>query len=273
MELLGILAKKAGKVASKMNLAPVFYTLAQVQFNPVTQMSDYVVRLQEKLRRKGFPDFRPEHHFGLVIRSLDESQPNIQQQQQMRWSFANTKRTEGFLLFSNTLIFHTTAYDTFEDFLEKMMNGVELVNKIVELDYVERIGLRYLDAIVAKDNDQLQQYLHPSLMGLSENLGGSTIHSFTETITAIRANTLVARSFVNQSGLAISPDLLPLQLDLQQRFREIAGQNIVLDTDCFTSDRSDFDIVDIEDKLKSAHEVLKDAFRVSVTDYAMEKWA
>jgi hypothetical protein len=43
----------------KMSLAPVFYTLAQVQFNPIAQMVDYVPRLQEHLRLNGFPDFEP----------------------------------------------------------------------------------------------------------------------------------------------------------------------------------------------------------------------
>ena len=256
-----------------MTLAPVFYTLAQVQFNPIAKMSDYVAPLQEHLRRSGFPDFRLEHQIGLVIRRLDESQPDIQQQQQMRWSFTNAQRTEGYSLVSNTLIFHTTAYDTFEDFLRKTISGLKLVHQIVELAYIERIGLRYLNAIVAVGDDKLQQYINPSLLGLSGNLGGNLIHSFTETVTVIEDGNLIARSFITEGGLPISPDLMPLQLELQPRFGEINGENVVLDTDYSISKRSNFDIADVERKLISAHAVHTNAFKASVTDYARGKWA
>lgn len=255
-----------------MRLAPVFYTLAQVQFNPILNMLDYVAPLQDRLRRNGFPDFRTEHQFGLSVRRLDESQPDIQQQTQLRWSFTNAQRTTGYSLFSNALVFHTTSYDSFEDFLGKTISGLEMVNDIIELAYIERIGLRYLDAIIATGSDNLQQYINPFLLGLSENLGGKLTHSFTETLTEIEDGNLVARSFITDGPLPLSPDLIPLQLELQPRFTEINGQNLVLDTDYFTSNRVDFDVNNVKERLASAHDILKKAFKASVTPYAIEKW-
>jgi len=258
---------------SKMTLAPVFYTLAQVQFNPIAQMSDYVARLQERLRRSGFPDFRAENQFELTIRRMDEAQPEVQPTQNMRWSFTNTQRTEGYLLLSNTLVFHTTEYDTFADFLQKAISGLNLVHEIVELAYVERIGLRYLDAVVPMDNDTLQQYLNPSLLGFSADLEGNLSHSFTETLTVIESGNLVARAFITDGGLALSPDLMPLSLNLQPQFTAINGRNAVLDTDYFVIKRSNFDLKEIEDQLLKSHDIIANAFRFSVTDYARQKWA
>lgn len=257
----------------KMSLAPVFYTLAQVQFNPIAQMSDYVAKFQEHLRRSGFPDFQSENQFELTIRRLDESQPDVQPQQHMRWSFMNAQRTEGYLLLSNALVFHTTTYDTFADFLQKTISGLNLVHEIVELAYVERIGLRYLDAIVPLDNDTLQQYLNPSLLGFSAHLKGRLNHSFTEAVTVIEDGNLVARAVITDGALALSPDLITLQLKLQPRFTEINGRNAVLDTDYFVINRNSFDIKEIEDQLLKAHDIITNAFNVSVTDYAREKWA
>ena len=256
-----------------MSLAPVFYTLAQVQFNPIAQMSDYVARLQERLRRGGFPDFQVENQFELTIRRLDESQPDVQPQQHMRWSFMNAERTEGYLLLSNALVFHTTTYDTFADFLQKTIFGLNLVHEIVELAYVERIGLRYLDAIVPLDNDILKQYLNPSLLGFSAHLKGCLNHNFTEAVTVIEDGNLVARAVITDGALALSPDLITLQLKLQPRFTEINGRNAVLDTDYFVINRNSFDIKEIEDQLLKAHDIITNAFNVSVTDYAREKWA
>jgi uncharacterized protein (TIGR04255 family) len=260
-------------VKPKMSLAPVFYTLAQVQFNPIAQMSDYVARLQEHLRRNDFPDFRAENQFELTIRRLDESQPDVQPQQHMRWSFTNTQRTEGYLLLSNALVFHTTAYDTFTDFLKKTITGLNLVHEIVELAYVERIGLRYLDAVVPMSDETLQQYLNPSLLGLSANLEGLLDHSFNETVTIVKDGTLVARAVITDAGLAVSPDLFPLQLELQSRFAAINGRHTVLDTDYFVARRSSFNIADVENQLLAAHDIITTAFKVSVTDYARERWA
>lgn len=256
-----------------MNLAPVFYTLSQVQFNPIAQMSDYVARLQERLRRSGFPDFQAENQLELTIRRLDESQPDVQPQQHMRWSFMNTQRTEGYLLLSNALVFHTTTYDTFANFLQKTISGLNLVHEIVELAYVERIGLRYLDAVVPINNDTLQQYLNPSLLGFSVNLEGRLSHSFTETVTVVDDGNLVARAVITDGALALSPDLMTLQLDLQPRFKTINGRNAVLDTDYFIVKRNSFELKAIEVQLLKAHDIITNAFKVSVTDYAREKWA
>lgn len=257
----------------KMSLAPVFYTLAQVQFNPIAQMSDYVARLQERLRRSGFPDFRDENQFELTIRRLEESQPEVQPQHHRRWSFMNSQRTEGYLLLSNALVFHTTTYDTFSDFLQKTLSGLNLVHEIVDLAYVERIGLRYLDAIAPTDNDTLQQYLNPSLLGFSANLEGRLSHSFTETVTVIEGGNLVARAVITDGALALSPDLMTLQLELQTRFKEINGRNSVLDTDYFIVSRNAFDIQEIEAQLLKSHDIITNAFKSSVTNYAREKWA
>jgi uncharacterized protein (TIGR04255 family) len=255
-----------------MSLAPVFYTLAQVQFNPITQMSDYVSRLQEHLRRNGFPDYQSESQMEFAIRRLDEAQPDVQQQPHVRWSFTNADRTEGYQLSSNALVFHTTSYDTFEDFLQKTISGLELVHNVVELAYTERIGLRYLDAIVPMGDDTLQQYLTTSLLGLSDSIDGRLGHSFTETVTFIESGTLVTRAVITDNVLSLSPDLFPLQLELAHRFREVSSRHAVLDTDYFVAKRTKFDITEIKHQISVAHDVVTNAFDSSVTDYSKKKW-
>lgn len=259
--------------APKMSLAPVFYTLVQVQFNPIAQISDYVARLQERLRRTGFPDFQAENQFELTIRRLDEQQPDVKPQQHVRWSFTNSERTEGYLLRSNALVFHTTAYHTFESFLERTIFGLNLVHEIVELDYVERIGLRYLNAVFPINDETIEQYLNPGLLGFSASLDGCLVHSFTETVTAIENGNLVARAVITDGALALSPDLFPLQLELQPQFTAVNGRNTVLDTDYFVVKRNSFNLIEIKSQLLKSHEIITNAFKVSVTDYAKEKWA
>lgn len=260
-------------VAPKMSLAPVFYTLAQVQFNPITQMPGYVDNLQERLRHSGFPDFRAENQVKLTIRRLDEPQAELQHQQNKCWSFTNIQRTEGYLLLSNALTFHTTTYNTFADFSQKIISGLTLVNEIVGLAYIERVGLRYLNAVMPMENDTLQQYVNPSLLGFSANMDGRLSHSLTETATVIENGNLVARSVITDGTLALSPDLFPLQLELQPQFSAVNGRNAVIDTDYSVTKRGTFDLREIEGQLLDSHAIITNAFRISVTDYAREKWA
>lgn len=236
-------------------------------------MSDYVARLQEHLRRNGFPDFRTENQVSLTIRRTDEPQPDIHPTHHVRWSFMNAHRTEGYLLHSDALGFHTTTYNTFTDFLDKTIFGLNLVNEIVQLNYTEKIGLRYLDAIVPTGNDNLQQYLNPSLLGFSAYTAGSLNHSFTEVSSGIDSGVLVARAVIMDGGLSLSPDLIPLHLDLQTRFKEIKGRNAVLDTDYFVVKRDSFDIEVIKEQFLKSHEIVENVFGISITDYAREKWA
>lgn len=139
--------------------------------------------------------------------------------------------------------------------------------------YVERIGLRYLDAIVPTKNDTLEQYLNPSLLGFSANLEGHLNHSFTETVTVIENGNLVARAVITDGALALSPDLISLQLELQPRFKDIDSRNAVVDTDYFVVERNNFELEKIENQLVKAHDIITNAFNVSVTDYAREIWA
>lgn len=260
---------------SKMSHAPVFYTVAQVKFNPIAQMSDYVPPLQERLRKSGFPDFRAENQIELTFRRMDELEPDVQSQKNMRWLFTDAQRTEGYILFSSALVFHTTAYNVFSDFLEKTLNGIKLVHEIVELAYIERIGLRYLDAVVPTESETLQNYLNPSLMGLSMTLDGNLRHSFTETVTDVEGGTSVTRAMITDGLLALPPDLasLKLQLNINPRFEEIKGLHTVLDTDYFINKRNTFNIQEIKNQLLISHKIIDTAFKASATDYAREKWA
>jgi len=262
-------------MGTKLKSAPVFYTLTQFKFNPIAQMSEYVPRLQERLRRIGYPDFRPETRFAINIRRTEESQPEIQKTQMDRWSFTNAKGDEGYLLLSDSLVFHTTAYDSFEDFSKKALVGLGLVHELIELAYIDRIGLRYLDSVVAKNEEKIEVYLQPYLIGLSTTVGGKLNHSFSETLTQIENGALVARVVITESDkLIIPPDLSPLNLNILPRFSALNGRNAVLDIDYFVSERrlEGVDLEIVKAQLLASHDIITKAFHASVTDHAIKSW-
>ena len=43
----------------KMNNAPVYFALAQVKFNQLAALDNYIPAVQDSLRKAGYPDFQP----------------------------------------------------------------------------------------------------------------------------------------------------------------------------------------------------------------------
>lgn len=256
----------------KLGQAPVFYTLAQVKFNPIAQISDDVPKLQNTLRRSGYPDFCEEVLTAIDVSRLDKEQPAIKSQQNIRWCFSNFDQTEGYLLTSDALMFHTTVYSSHEDFLKKLKAGLDLVHDILNLDYVDRIGLRYLSAVIPQNDKTLIDYLNPCLLGFSSLIKGALKHNFSEVMAATEQGTLVARAIIINDGLALPPDLTSRPLIIQPKFSTVSGKIATLDIDHFSENRFSFDTQLINDRLLNLHATINATFKASVTEYALTCW-
>ena len=262
-------------MGKRMGQAPVFYTLAQVVFNPILQMAEFVPKIQDRLRLEGFPDFRKEQvrQIALALRQSEEEAPQVATQEgPTRWSFVDAGRTSGYLLQPSGLVYHTTTYQTFEVFSKRLLDGLMLVHEHVGLAFIQRIGLRYLDAVLPKEGENLGQYLSGPVLGLSSAVKGQLQHCLTETANVTSDGMLVARVLITDGELAIPPDLFPLGLSLSERFRNIKGRHAVLDTDHFSVERFDFDLNKVAALLDASHTRIDEAFRLTATDYARKAW-
>lgn len=256
---------------------PLFYVLGQITFNPIVTMNDYVPAIQEQLRRDGYSDYQAETLREFKITPPLETRPlEIKQVEQQRWRFSNSKNTEGYLLSHNALIYHTTQYNKFEFFLEKILEGHELLNKVIKLDYIERVGLRYINAIQPKGHDdRIELYVNSSLLGFSQSmLRASTVQSLSQTTIAKENATLVARFFAMEKSLPIPSDLFPLQLTPEERFsQKLEGQMVAtLDFDHFIIERSAVDPAKIRNHLERFHDGITEVFHHSITEYAKQEW-
>ena len=111
-------------MGQKMSKPPIFYTIGQIQFNPILEMAKYVPAIQEFLRTE-FPDFQVQKRANLQIRLSDDAPPPqpVQTVTQERWLFTDLKKTSGYVLHPETLSFQTTAYETSEHFLKKVQTN------------------------------------------------------------------------------------------------------------------------------------------------------
>lgn len=126
----------------RMTQAPVYFTLVQARFNPITALDSYVQRIQDRLRLKGFPDFQQGV---LPIINFNMGNPNEPRPSQVpvsllaRYSFSNMNKTAGFVLDQGSLLFQTTDYDVFKSFSNQFLNGLKIVDEAVKLSYTDRI--------------------------------------------------------------------------------------------------------------------------------------
>ena len=174
-------------MGEKMKNAPVYFAIAQVRHNPVLRLGAYADEIQDRMRKVGYPDFKKgvAMAFSLMQQMGDQqpSQPPVVERVE-RLMFFNSDNTQGFIVEQNAISFHTTEYDVFDTFADEFMKGVGIVHECVTLAHTERIGLRYLDAVVPPNGeDGLSDYLASGVLGLSSKLPQDiqVTHSFSET--------------------------------------------------------------------------------------------
>ena len=268
-------------MGKKMKHAPVYFAIAQVRHNPVLRMSDYVSRIQESMRVAGYPDFKRTVvlAFNLFPQASGGEAPSAPQgptsQQVERFAFANADCTRGFIVENNALSLQATEYDTFETFAGEFFKGLAIIHDAVRLDYVERVGLRYLDAVVPIDGETgLLKYLKPEVLGLAHSLRddiGVNL-SISETHFQASAGRVLARTIIQNGPLGFPMDLQPTGVNVAQRFAGIHGVHAILDTDASHEERQPFNMDSLGARLTRLHDDVRVAFDATVTPHALQVW-
>jgi uncharacterized protein (TIGR04255 family) len=262
-------------MGQKMKNAPVYFTIAQVRFNPVLTLPTLIPTIQENLRKKNYPDFKESIAVTFNLIPNEESKiPKPVPQQIQQYSFSNLASTESFSLDQGSLSLQATSYETFEVFSARLVEILNLVDRTVGgLSYIDRIGVRYLDAITPGEGETLSQYLIPEVLGIYGKLGGEMRLAFSESQVTYNDETLVARTVIQQGKIAFPPDLQPGGLMLSKRFANFVGPYAILDTDAFSTERMLFDLDEVGKRLSVLHDKTSSAFRSSVTTHALSTWA
>lgn len=250
---------------------PVYFTVAQVRFNALLKLSDYLPSIQELLRKAGYPAYTLHKSIALQFITQD-GQAVPQPVPHEQHVFASREQMHSFVLSPDALTFQSTNYGTFELFSAAFLKGLKFVHETVTLDFTERVGLRYLDQVFPKAGDALENYLTPEAFGLNSKLGGQAIHSFTETLSAFGDIRLHARVVTQEGGLAFPPDILPQGMVVQSQFAGVQGKHAILDTDGFIEGRNLFSLDAIEVQLQQIHSIISAAFKSTITPHALAAW-
>lgn len=264
-----------------MSNAPVYYALAQAHFNPVAAMAKYVDQIQDRLRREGYPLFEPQQFMQLVVPRTGQGQGQPQEpqiQQAVSWLMTRSDRTAGFILGPSTISYHTTHYQTHNEFIPELLRGLMAVHDAVALDHVSRLGLRYLDVVLPHAGETTEQYLVGGLHGIDFNAARQ--HAMTESVFAtdtrplVPKGTLVARVYRTVAPLGFPPDMLPTGLAIAPQFEiKEPREHAIIDTDHYVEGRMAVELDKLNEQLLSLHGTIKSVFGATTTDYARSAWA
>lgn len=251
---------------------PVYFTVTQVRFNALLKLADYLPSIQEGFRRAGYPAFST--HGGVAIQFTTQDGQSVPQPvHHEQFMFANTLQTHCFVLNTDSLTFQSSQYGIFDLFSKAFLRGLALVHEIATLDFTDRVGLRYLDHVFPPSGDELRNYLVPQVHGLSAQLGGTPIHSYSEAFNRVNDVQLRARVVIQEGRLAFPPDLLPQEMVLEKRFAEADGLHAILDTDGTIEGRQLFSLEAVGNQLAAIHDVISAAFLATVTEHALSAWS
>lgn len=256
---------------------PLCYALAQVRFNPVPGMAEYVARLQDALRREGWPEFARQRSQSFEVKQIEGQEPEVHSFERERWVFSNGEASEGFILQPDSLVFHTTEYRGFEEMLGSMLRGVERLHEVVELQFGSRVGLRYLNVIdpASMNGSRLEELVPEQLLGLAGSQSAGLRHSFSETVFEQDERTVVSRALVSPRGVVWPPDLQPVMLEPQARFQVDDHTVIMLDNDVyrvFPQPHIPFESQRLRKELQDGHDMIGQMFQEMTTSKARSIW-
>jgi uncharacterized protein (TIGR04255 family) len=262
-----------------MSNAPVYYALAQAQFNPVAAMAKYVDQIQDRLRREGYPLFEPQQVTHLIVPGPGQTQQTAPQiEQSVIWLITRADRTAGFILAPSAISFHTTHYDTHNEFIPELLRGLAVVHGVATLDHVSRLGLRYLDAVLPRADESVEQYLVGGLHGIVFN--ATQRYKLTESVFGtdtgplVQTGTLVTRVHRMTAPLGFPPDMQPNGLMINPMFEVTESRaHAVIDTDHYVEGRMPIDMARLAEQVRSLHATIKSVFGATTTDHARETWA
>jgi uncharacterized protein (TIGR04255 family) len=263
-------------MGKKFKNAPVYMTIGQVQHNPLLSLSSFLPEIQERMRKGGYPDFSRSAAVQFTIQAGEGSGEHTPHANMVeRFLFFNIAQTSGFIIQANSLSFRTSEYDTFETFWAELEKGLDILNKAIGgLSFVERLGLRYLDAVAPIEGESLNEYLAPHVMGLPACMQDSKfLHTFSEAIlVAENVGHVVSRTLIQNGPLGFPPDLPADGLKINARFQAIANEHAMIDTDGSNNERRAYDLEEIRTRMDDIHKQIAKCFHATVTDHARAAW-
>jgi uncharacterized protein (TIGR04255 family) len=259
-------------MGKKLPHAPIFYVLAQVRFAALPKIDARISDVQEALRNTGFPD--PfEENVTEVEFNMTAVQPAVQQRSVKRWISRNADRTAGFIFDHGSITYQTTAYEDSGALVNAFTAGLEILHKHVNIQLVDRVGVRTLDAVFPKDGETIATYIDGSVLGLYGKLAAQLQHAYSETVQNSERGMVTSRALTQNARISMPPDLQSPHFVLADSFAGLSGVHTMIDIDVSQNKREPFDLSHVKATMVALKKYASESFWKTVTPRAKEIWS
>lgn len=265
---------------------PVFFTIAAIRHEPLKALADYIPKIQDALRKRGYTGQLQESKVaavssnGPLLWPDPLSKPTVTER---RYTLFNSSRNSAFT-FNDSGIFayHTSAYTTRAALFEQVKLGLEVLDAQVQLQSITHVGVRMLDLIRPSDFGlTVKDFVKESLCGFS---GISETNGWKQNISTLEQRfihedaEIVARLDWLPNGFGIRGDLMAdiNGHKLPEHLTNSPGvPHAILDIDSGTrsdAEPKDFTVAEVMDELVGHKNRISMLFNASITDAALESW-
>ena len=162
--------------------APLVRVIAQVRFPPILAIRDpdRAAGFQDAIREP-YPHLSREQAHSIELTAGEP--PNVHQE--IIWRFADRARDPRWQvsLGVDFVALDTSAYESRQDFLDRLHAVVTAAEKAFRPAEVQRLGVRYVDRLTDEAVERVGELFHPEILGImrpaedaSSDLGDSIIH-------------------------------------------------------------------------------------------------
>lgn len=254
------------KPALKLENSPLVLVLSQVRFEPVLKMSDQIADIQDAMRKEGLIRFSQEETQQITFG------PKLTTSQQTRWIFGNREQTEAVVLTNDFFVYEVTEYDLFETFVDRLLALLQPVRTKAELPFASRIGLRYIDLILPGGGHSVDDFIAPSLRGLSaKDLGAKSVNYQFVIESQTEIGRFFIRSYESSGEHFLPPDLQTKHLKFSKSTSS-DDQFRVLDLDHVSDQEIDFEGDALKKHFWRLHETTERGFVAATTADAIKYW-
>lgn len=254
----------------KLQNQPLTAVLAEFRFSPVLQISEKIPQLQEKLRTQ-YPGFM--QRLAAQV-SLGIAAPVQASSAPFAWMFTSASRRQSVFLEANRVIYASADYNRFPEFQNACRSILDDVNAVISPVTLDRVGLRYNDAVDPGSARSLSEYLISQVLPATPMLDGDQAISH-QYVTAIRTSEgiLQVRVLIGRTGLPMMPDMLmifPMQV---ANSLPVEYDTAILDFDHFWEGQGEtFTVDNAVNRLAKLHERAREAFWHVTTPEAKDKY-
>lgn len=261
------------KSTFSLNSPPLLCVVARVQFAPIAKIKEYAAELQEDLRLKGYSHFEIRKTKGVYIQQNAEGGTKVDVSEVPQWIIANRDSKVSLRVDGKGISILFGRYTKFQEARPQYEELLRAIEEQVKGIVCQEFQLRYINYIALGEAIGPDERVRPGLLGLPNVDGLRRRASVSETsYQAESGGALIVRCSAMPQGLALPPDLLPLEVEpdlpLQSKQPFILLENLrskkavkpEFSAHCCLSE---FELMRAE---------IHTAFQKTVTEEALAKW-